>query len=370
MMFLDRLDLQCLIEQLLQLGFDVIGPRVDQGAIVYDSLRSIGDLPKGWTDEQGPGRYRLVPSGEEMFFGYVIGPHAWKKYLFPPLLDVLRSRRDDDQQWTMEVIADPPVKRALLGVRACELAAIAIQDRVFMSDTYVDSAYATRRHNLFLIAVNCAQAASTCFCTSMDTGPRCTQGFDLALSEIDDGFVVEVGSEAGAELAERLPLRPATPLEIERADQRTERAVHQITKRLDTTDIHDKLLSRLDHPQWQDVAERCLSCANCTMVCPTCFCSSVDEVSDLTNDEIVRQRRWDSCFNVDFSHCSGGAIRHTTRSRYRQWLTHKLASWVDQFGMSGCVGCGRCITWCPVGIDLTQEVATICEDTPVCEDTP
>ena len=133
----------------------------------------------------------------------------------------------------------------------------------------------------------------------------------------------------------------------------------QIERKLNTTNIRDTLLSNLDHPRWDEVAERCLSCANCTMVCPTCFCSSVDEISDLAGDHVERERTWDSCFNVGFSYMNGGNVRDNVRSRFRQWLTHKLASWIDQFDTSGCVGCGRCITWCPVGIDLTEEVAAI-----------
>jgi formate hydrogenlyase subunit 6/NADH:ubiquinone oxidoreductase subunit I len=195
----------------------------------------------------------------------------------------------------------------------------------------------------------------------MGTGPRCRQGFDLALTELPDGFIVEIGSEAGAEVAAEMPLRVATEEDSQRGEAARQQAVGQITRHMETDGIRDKLLSRLEHPRWDNVAERCLSCANCTLVCPTCFCSTVDEVSDLTNDEVIRKRRWDSCFNFEFSHVSGGPVRNNIRSRYRQWLTHKLASWIDQFGTSGCVGCGRCITWCPVAIDITEEVAAICE---------
>jgi ferredoxin len=194
----------------------------------------------------------------------------------------------------------------------------------------------------------------------METGPECHSGFDLALTELPHGFLLVVGSQAGQDLADELNPRIASREECEEGITRRARAVQQIERRVDTHDLRDRLLARLNHPRWDAVADRCLSCANCTLVCPTCFCHSVDEVHDLTDEEIRRQRRWDSCFNWDFSHVAGGPVRDTTRSRYRQWLTHKLATWIDQFGTSGCVGCGRCITWCPVGIDLTQEVAILC----------
>jgi ferredoxin len=193
----------------------------------------------------------------------------------------------------------------------------------------------------------------------MNTGPRCESGFDLALTEIDDGFLVEQGTFRGGELLKRLPTFPATEEQRHRAETRRQQAVDQITKTMDTTGIRELLLGQPDHPHWDDVAKRCLSCTNCTMVCPTCFCSTVTDVSDLTGDHVERQRQWDSCFNMDFSYMNGGVVRNGIRSRYRQWLTHKLASWYDQFGTSGCVGCGRCITWCPVEIDLTEEVAAI-----------
>jgi ferredoxin len=213
------------------------------------------------------------------------------------------------------------------------------------------------------VAVNCTQAAATCFCVSMNTGPRCTAGFDLALTELAEGFLVETGSDAGKDLLAALPSRAATAVELNEAETRRQKATLQ-SRSIPLGEVHDLLLANLQHPRWAKVAERCLSCANCTLVCPTCFCSSVEEVSDLTGENIERRRHWDSCFNLDFSYFSGGHVRQQTRARYRQWLTHKLATWIDQFGTSGCVGCGRCITWCPVGIDLTEEVAAMREGAP------
>ncbi|MDA1013792.1 MAG: 4Fe-4S dicluster domain-containing protein [Planctomycetota bacterium] len=356
--FLPRVGLQELISQLTGDGFSVIGPKIDQGAIVYDEINSVDELPRGWTDRQEPGQYRLERRDDDAYFGYVVGPHSWKRYLFPPLATVATADRTDDG-WTLSTPAEPTPRYAFLGVRACEIAAMKIQDRVFTGGAYVDPIYQRRREAAFIVAVNCTMAAPTCFCTSMNTGPKCESGFDLALTELADGFVIEAGSDSGRELLARLPVTSVTDEQLGRADDARQQAVDQIQRSLDTDGIRDLLLGNLEHPQWEDVAKRCLSCTNCTMVCPTCFCSTVTEVSDLTGDHVERQRQWDSCFNIDFSYMNGGIVRDDVRSRFRQWLTHKLASWHDQFDSSGCVGCGRCITWCPPGIDLTEEVAAI-----------
>jgi ferredoxin len=215
----------------------------------------------------------------------------------------------------------------------------------------------------------------------MKTGPAVTFGFDLALTELGDRLVIEVGTDAGGAALAKAPWVPCTLEEIEKARELPFKLSQHMMQRdrasgaeasegqpkgryLDTREIHDLLLHNLEHPRWDHVAERCLACGNCTMVCPTCFCSSVQEVTDLTGDTFRRERLWDSCFSAEHSYLTAGPVRRTTRSRYRQWLTHKLATWIDQFGASGCVGCGRCITWCPVGIDLTEEVEALRRDRP------
>jgi sulfhydrogenase subunit beta (sulfur reductase) len=356
--FLTRTEFAQIFDVLHQRGFTVIGPTIDQEAIIYDRLSSVDDLPRGWTDEQEPGKYRLKNRGDEALFGYVVGPHSWKRFLFPPQAKLSEATKTESG-WQFQATDEAPPKFAFLGVRACELAAMRVQDRVFLAGPYVDPIYQKRRKEALIIAVNCTQAAATCFCTSMGTGPQCTSGFDLAMTELPDGFVVEAATPEGAEIIAALETEAATIERRRAARDARQQAVDQIERQMDTTDIRDLLLSNLQHPRWENVAERCLSCTNCTMVCPTCFCSSVEEVSDLAGEHVERHRQWDSCFNFDFSYMNGGSVRDNIRSRYRQWLTHKLASWHDQFGTSGCVGCGRCITWCPVGIDLTEEVAAI-----------
>ena len=346
-------------------GYCVVGPTLRDNTIVYDEVTGLGDLPAGWTDHQDGGSYRLSRRDDNALFGYAVGPHSWKKFLHPERLRLWHARRQGD---AINVIEDTePVPRfALLGARSCELHAIAIQDKVFMAAEHRDEDYSLRRENTLIIAVNCGQAGGTCFCVSMNTGPQATSGFDLALTEIlDDGphrFLVEAGSQQGADILEELAHDEAGEKDYAAAQAAVATARSQMGRTMDTTGIRELLQGNPEHARWDDVASRCLSCANCTMVCPTCFCTSVEETTDLGGDHAERWRRWDSCFTLDFSYIHGGSVRNSPKSRYRQWMTHKLASWIDQFGSSGCVGCGRCITWCPVGIDITEEVAAIRAD--------
>jgi ferredoxin len=314
------------------------------------------------TDDQDAGRYRLERRDDAALFGYAVGPHSWKRYLFRPEAVVFRARRDPEEGFVpLPHDAEPP-RLAFVGVRACEIAAIAVQDRVFLQSAHPDPDYAAHR-DVFVVAVQCGEPGGTCFCASMQTGPRAESGFDLALTELLDAerheFLVEVGSARGAQMLATVPARATRDSDADAARAVTERALARMGRTLDTADLPQRLKEVLEHPQWDDVATRCLACTNCTLVCPTCFCSKVSDTTDLSAAEATRTRTWDSCFTLGHSYIHGGSTRATVRDRYRQWLTHKLSTWVDQFGTSGCVGCGRCITWCPAGIDLTAEVRAL-----------
>jgi len=362
---IEKENLEQLLQALATRGYEVLGPTLREGAIVYDRLTSTEDLPAGWTDEQAGGKYRLKRRKDNALFGYVVGPHSWKKFLHPPLQRLWQAARNGKGLRILPEEERSKPKYAFIGVRACELHAIAIQDKVFLEGQFVDPGYKARRENLFLVAVNCGQAGGNCFCASMKTGPKATSGFDLALTELaQDGrhyFLAEVGTVSGGEVLSEAPHQPADDTDRQHAARLLDHTTRHMGRRLDTRGIKELLYRNYEHPQWDSVTERCLSCANCTMVCPTCFCTTVEDVTDLTGQHAERWRRWDSCFTVDFSYIHGGSVRATPRSRYRQWMTHKLATWIDQFGVSGCVGCGRCITWCPVGIDITVETGAIRE---------
>jgi len=350
--------LQQVFDNLRGAGFTLIGPTVRDGAVVLEEIERLEDLPQGWVDEQQPGQYRLAKTGENLYFGFTVGPHSWKQFLHPPRLRLFSAEKKNGS-WVFHSPQEPPPHYAFVGVHACDLAAITIQDRVLIGSEFRDPHYAARREQIFILAANCGRATSSCFCTSMKTGPKVTSGFDLALTELPDLFLIEIGSEAGSEMMRGTPWEAATAFDLSRASRVTLHAEKQIRRRMYTDDLPDLLYANLEHPHWDEVATRCLSCANCTMVCPTCFCTTVEDTTNLQGTASDRIRVADSCYNRDFSHVHGGNIRPSIKSRYRQWLTHKLASWHDQFGSSGCVGCGRCITWCPVGIEITEEVNSI-----------
>lgn len=349
---------QHVLDNLIAGGFQLIGPTVRDGALVLDSIRNIAELPIGWALEQKAGRSHLVRTHSTEYFSCTVGPHSWKRYLFPPECDLLTAHRNGEG-WVFEPVGDDSPPFAFIGVKSCDLHAIADQDEVFVNGSIRDKHYAHRRERAFILGVNCSSAVSTCFCTSMNSGPRVRSGFDLALTELPECFVLEIGSEAGSNILDGVDWQPASAFDLGRVSQTTERTERQIQRQVTTNDLPRLLYDTIDHPHWDTVAARCLSCANCTLVCPTCFCSTVEDSCDLSGTNTKRTRVWDSCFILDFSHVHGGNSRPTIKSRFRQWMTHKLAAWIDQFGRPGCVGCGRCIAWCPVGIDITQELSTL-----------
>jgi formate hydrogenlyase subunit 6/NADH:ubiquinone oxidoreductase subunit I len=356
--FIESRTLGELIGWLKQQGYSVIGPTIRDNAITLGPIGNLYDLPMGWTDEQEAGRYRLTKRDDKAFFGYVVGPHSWKRFLHPPEVRLFAAVR---QESSFKILDNeiPPSHYAFLGVRGCDLAAIKTQDRVLLQDKFADGIYQERRRDNFIVAVNCTQAAPTCFCSSMGTGPKVEGNFDVCLTELilpqTHRFLVEIGSPKGVHAIEAIEHSEASEEGRQQAAEAVGKAANMIKRKLETSGIREFIYKNLESPHWDKIAAQCLNCANCTMVCPTCFCTTVQDVTDLTGAHAERWRKWDSCFNTEFSYIHGGSIRTSAKSRYRQWFVHKLASWYDQFGSSGCVGCGRCITWCPVGIDITEE---------------
>lgn len=355
--YLARERLDDLLAALAAAGYRCVGPRVRDGAISYEPLEAADELPVGVRDAQAPGEYRVRWSEDRRCFAWANGPQALKPWLFAPREAVWRCARGDDGRLHFEQVLHDPEPIAVIGVRACDLAALRLQDRHFIGGHYPDEAYARRRERLLMVAVNCTHPAQTCFCASTGDGPS-AEGADLTLDELDDGFIVAASGEAGDAVAGRLALASVSSEQTRAAGEQHEAAIAAQRRAL-PSGLRGRLRANLEHPQWRDVAQRCLSCGNCTSVCPTCFCHRLDTQPSIDGSEAVRERAWDSCFTAGHSYAAGHVLREDTRLRYRQWLVHKLDTWHDQYGRSGCVGCGRCITWCPVGIDITAEAAAI-----------
>jgi len=356
--------LDSLVKALRKSGYTTIGPKARDGAVVLEKFSSADELPLGLVDDQQPGAYRLSKAKKPAYFDFTHGAQTWKRYLFPPK-EKLWTAQKTAAGFEVQAEVDAP-KYAFIGVRACELAAIQIQDKVFVDGEHTATGYKARRDKALIVALNCRRAGGTCFCTSMDTGPKVKDGFDLALTELttkdSHTFLVEAGSERGEKILARLDGRLATGDDLKAAKKAVNKAAKSMGRDM-PKDAAKVLADNLESPRWQEIAKRCLDCANCTMVCPTCFCNTTTDTTSLDGQTSERWRQWDSCFTLDFSYIHGGAIRRDGAQRYRQWMSHKLSTWHDQFGVSGCVGCGRCITWCPVGIDITAEVRAMAPKT-------
>jgi len=349
--------LATLVSILRNQGYRVIAPHYDGVAVAYAEIETAADLPQGWSDEAEGGKVRYSKSVSPSRFATSQGVQGWKRYLYPPRQLLFSAERAGSGFRVVEP-KNKEAPMAFLGVRSCELRAIAIQDHLFSQNGFAEPGYLGRRRGALIIAVECSRAVSTCFCASAD-GPEIEAGFDLKLNELASGdYLAEAGSEKGLVLLAHLILRDPDKAELAEAAGQAEAAKAGQCRQLDP-EAKDLLARNLESGRWRKVAERCLTCGNCTMVCPTCFCTTVEDVTDLTGTHAERWRSWDSCFTIDYAHIAGGSLRQEASARYRQWITHKLSTWHGQFDSSGCVGCGRCIAWCPVGIDITEEVAAI-----------
>lgn len=354
-------NLQALFDEISSRGYEILGPTVRDGAILYDRISSTNDLPVGYTDRQEKGTYRLAKRSDDALFSYVMGANSWKRFLHVPERRLLRAEKEGNR-FTMTPEVETVPKYAFFGVRACEIQALELMDRVLLNGPFVDLGYKARREGILVVATNCVQPGGTCFCVSMNTGPRATKGFDLCFTELMGGqhrFLIEVGSDLGEAIMAKVPTELATQVDLDAVEKLMRDAAGHMGRKLETEGLKDALYAASGHTHWDEIAQRCLCCGNCTLVCPTCFCTTVIDTTDLSGDKAERHRRWDSCFSQEFSYIHGGSVRLSAMSRYRQWMTHKLASWNDQFGDPGCVGCGRCITWCPVGIDITEEAQAL-----------
>ena len=363
--------LEAIIGALDDTGFEVWVPTIQDGTVVTRRHRDGDLLPVGYASDQSPASYRLASNGDRTRFGWAVGPQPWKPLLHPPdVATMTMVQRSSDAPVRVSVATRSSKPLALFGMRPCDLAAVDKLDRVLVDRApTAEPIYRTRRTDAFMVVVNCGVPAATCFCASVDTGPHVqhrSDSHDLEVTELagataldEPAYVIEPISSRGTSiLAAAIEHVDATPLtEVLSAEVDSNRQGAETALRRRLPDRAAPVLDAAhDSGRWVDVADVCLACGNCTAVCPTCFCTTIDDIGDLTGATVERHRRWESCFSLEFSRVGSAPVRSSVASRYRQWMTHKLGSWHDQFGESGCVGCGRCTTWCPAGIDFLDVV--------------
>ncbi|MBW2455566.1 MAG: 4Fe-4S dicluster domain-containing protein [Deltaproteobacteria bacterium] len=357
--FLPHDGLQGLLDLLAGRGYEVIGPRVKEGAVVLAPVKQASDLPWGVRETQSPGSYTLEDGDPQRAFGWTIGPSSLKPFLFRQQETLWQSSVDDQGRLRFESVVQAR-PQAVIGVRPCDVAAMLLQDRVFLGGDNVDLRYQARREALFTVAVNCTQGVETCFCVSQGGSPRVERGFDMALTEMDGGLLAEAGSAAGEEVLRELSLEPATEAQRQVAEADiAETATRQRRRTPPQEQLEQALRTSRDHPQWDVIGERCESCGNCTKLCPTCICHKQMHLPSLDGEGGEQVREWASCQSEAHSYVSGKSLRAERRERYRMRVTHKFANWREQFGTPGCVGCGRCISWCTHGIDMTENLHII-----------
>ncbi|MCD6046446.1 MAG: 4Fe-4S ferredoxin, iron-sulfur binding domain protein [Gammaproteobacteria bacterium] len=355
--FLPHTSITDLLIKLHAQGYRCIGPQVQDSCIMYDTITEAKQLPWGTADQQSAGFYQLTESNSQRAFNWANSPSSIKPFLFKQQDTVWRVQRNTEGKISFQPVVEYE-SLALFGIRPCDLAAMIIQDKVFLESGAVDPRYEARRKALFLIVVNCNAPSANCFCISAGQDVEAKAHFDLAMTEIDSGFVVTGGSEKAAKLIQELKLESASETHKSQAHNQLTQA-----RNLQSKKLPEKKLAQqedlLNHPHWQEVAQRCFGCGTCTQVCPTCFCHK--QSVQTTSDGYEQVREWDSCFSEKHSYVNGAPLRKDVKSRYQQWLCHKMLYWEQQFSCEGCVGCGRCITWCPAQIDVTEELSKLVE---------
>jgi sulfhydrogenase subunit beta (sulfur reductase) len=361
-----------LISLLAEQGYEVLGPRIEGPAIRWGPIGGLNDLPAGVGVETSPGHYRLREHAGPERFAWGPSPDSLKRWLHVPEERFVQAVKDNGNG-AFHILPDKspedpvPARLAFLGLRPCDLAALARLDRVFLEGPYIEEGYAARRRGALMIVANCTTVLDTCFCASMDCGPGAGAGYDIALtervSEETATYLAEPGSARGLALLDAITAPRAEARFISECRDACKQAAAGQKRQVEWRSAPAVMLRSFDHPRWEQAARRCLACGNCTLACPTCFCVNTIEHTAIDGQSGERSRFWDSCFTQNFSYIHGGSVRTSVKSRYRQWLGHKLAWWQQQFGTPGCTGCGRCISWCPAGIDITEEYASLAGNT-------
>lgn len=321
------------------------------------------------TKKRGETVFEKINDAASIDFNYCTTMASPRKFIYPSRQDLLDIDRSNKQS---KAIVTDRIKKIIAGIRPCDMHAISVLDMTFYNSG--DFYYRKLREETVTIVLNCNMACSKQypsyilrgFCASMRTGPflRIKEGYDIQLTKMGINYLVEFGSERGKKLAQKAEnLNEAAKKEFDKKAELEKTALTTFTKFLEIEGLPELLSRNWEHPVYGRTADsRCLNCTNCTMVCPTCYCYNIEDSTSFDLEDTVRSRHWDSCQELNFAKVHGGNFRSSRQARLRQFVTHKLATWLEQYGCFGCIGCGRCMTWCPTHIDLTEMAQEIQQD--------
>lgn len=279
------------------------------------------------------------------------------KDLFFPQVETLADFKLQDGNIEIEDAARQNEDFTIFGVRACDAASFEILDRVFLAEPQ-DTFYQARREHATIVTLACNAPEETCFCTAFGIDATDPQG-DATAFLTDTTLYLRANTEKGEKLLADLPLTDCKDSEI----TAWQTAAREILSRLPiklTLDAFtgERMQELFDHPSWQSLSEACLGCGTCTFVCPTCQCYDVKDFK--TKGGVRRFRCWDSCMYSDFTMMSAGQPRPTQKERFRQRFMHKLVYFpMNNDGIFGCVGCGRCLQKCPIHMNIVKVAKTL-----------
>jgi len=347
-------ELTQIVAVLMAEGYTVIGPKDKKLALNLEKLSSPDELALGFVSEEKEGYYRLKPA--KTLAIDAAKPMNSPKYYTEKANQLLYTASQVNNQWEFKTAVVEPEPIAFFGLNACDVASLYILDLTFKQE-FKDPVYEKNRQAVqFVVGVNCTHPGNNCFCSTYNTGPRLTYPYDLGLTCLGETYLVEAGSQKGKEVLAKLKSEPASQAHLQQKETLLEKAKKQMSKAFNLKKACQVLADNYEHPYWDEPSERCLSCANCINVCPTCYCYQIYRRANLSADEVAVFRSLDACHHLEFAAVHGGNFRPRRVDRLRHWVNHKIFWTIEQYGVPGCVGCGRCITWCPTAIDITEPV--------------
>lgn len=332
---LDKRDFENFLQELME-AYDLFAPvQLTEGVSVFKKIDHPGDVNLSQLVPQKSAKEAFFPQSEVMFRYQMAGNQG-------PTVSEQKIERE----------------RILLGARPCDIEAIAIIEKVFVGEDYTDVYFLDKRKKTTIITLSCNHPLTTCFCSSTGGSPFRREGSDLFLTDLGESYLVELLTEKGKTFSKNRFFRKAGSREIDVAKELEEKAFKKVNGSIPVEGIEQQLNLMVESPFWDRIHEKCIGCGVCTFLCPTCHCFDIaDEAANLKGERV---RNWDSClFPIYSLETSGHNPRPTGRERTRQRLMHKFNYYPKNFGRVACVGCGRCILYCPVQFDIREAIGDV-----------